>query len=1563
MSCKVNQNKQRVDEQLAYHDIKDGQLVLMSDIEKKMPTLLLISRKFGSSTNIVELIGNQLDPNAIVKVKVNYPIDEASDENGNVKQGGFQSLTKEALEEAVAGKREELDAYFVEAQQVLKTITSREFNSKLSHLPYEVREDLKALRTRVLGMDPSQQLDGVSAFIAEAAVVSQQIRQQMNALEDSDFIIYMELNLLAQEFYPLVNTLFEGLDSGFLYDTLRDIRDNISRSRSIYLEQATKYGLDSLMIRLSPTIKNIDQTYKAEKERITALKNNSPSKFADSFDKKLKELDDKYAIEKIDTEKLNNIILGKEKDISRLVNMVRATHAIPDIIIGTVVGKIKESFNKVNRNFLTRRNQAGEVYDVYAKSKGLNAIADIQSDGERLTEIVTEYRVKDGEIEAVNTVALLSNYSSDYTSTMSLIRAARASQKTWEELLEYPPIKEKAGDATSLRNWQTTFERQNSELPYTDYFYETDALLDQEFNIGTVEDPIIKSLRDMRNESYEALNNLQREIKMNGYQVSEDQVSEFRRLEKERKNYFRPEGKPAVWEDINEAMMAYSERRRQFSSYSVTDRTREAFERARAYQEKLSQEANDPDAYSRWLSINAETTPRPSFLQKLADLRRELNDLQQKLELLTGFELGSKDWNELLDIVGPFYVDGQKVASDMDPPLLKKANAIYRRAMETGMSNPAFIHLSPELRAQYRALQLDYRTARKDQFREAEAKMSLADFEAVHARTVSKEEAQTYARMLAIYNEFAKLQTTHATDDYYQEYDKQLSLFLEEKGLSSVPPSSFTGYIYTFKFDGTTFTREDVAETVAIDQSQFEQAWKNTFVSRFQQSDWYIDNHTTNIKFDKKTKTYFEEVSPSYPWIKKVPTDKDEILENEPAGPWKELTIRDIPATATTPAIKIIREDYSLDIQNSAKPSAAYIANNPSSKKLNPAEQKYLEYLTLNYFKDQEKYPTGQRMGLRLPAIERDLSFVDTFFSSKEKGIADTMTRVGQQMGRQIVTDAQDFDESYGNVNREYLPVYFSQSIPINLQDFNLHKIFLKYGHASMQFEELQENTVPLIRSIEDSMDAAGGAHRTLKDKNGLSTGGSENVRLSMLRDTNDMLLYGQSERKTAGFDITENTLVLGKVKALQGKNIRWEKAFGSLIGVRAFGLMFGSLLPQIPNYLNIVYNSIIETAGHKGLINFSLRAWWQAYKEVHVTHASEYMLDMQKTNNKSKFTQMLEYFDAIPGELYDNAGYELENNLGRNLISTDIGFFLKNAVEWSGGATVFKAMANAYLVNGVPIYEAFEIVRGQLVVKEGFDITQEIKEDFTKKVRAAIWDINGNYAKQDKTLLSREWYGRAMEFMKKFMVPFFERRYSKKRFSESHGRYIEGFHRTGYKALGSMLRDLVSNFDLLRDPRILSTHYNKLTIHEQDGLRKFGAEMAMFVMMWVLTSLVWDDDDEDRFKDLKKMNYAHQAAIYGILKTTKEVETFILPFSITENINMGQRSLQEILPVITQVAEMAKHIDADSPWFLETYKRDEGIHDKGDIKLWADITKLMGHMPTKYTPEAGIKAVEFASR
>jgi hypothetical protein len=432
---------------------------------------------------------------------------------------------------------------------------------------------------------------------------------------------------------------------------------------------------------------------------------------------------------------------------------------------------------------------------------------------------------------------------------------------------------------------------------------------------------------------------------------------------------------------------------------------------------------------------------------------------------------------------------------------------------------------------------------------------------------------------------------------------------------------------------------------------------------------------------------------------------------------------------------------------------------------------------------------------------------------------------------------------------------------------------------------------------------------------------------------------------------------------SIGGKNVKMSKVFSKLLGVRAWSLMAGSVLPQGANLMNGILQGLLRSPS----LPFSPKQWMEAHAYVMSVGASSYMADMHKAGDKSKFTLMMDYLQAIPDDLLNTAGYELEGSAAKRAMSSDLLFFVKNSVEWELSASTFYAMATSYKVNyrgkQVTMWDMFEKKNGRLetvpmTTEENAAFVQEM-DRFIKLLSAANREINGNYASLDQTLIQRFWLGRAVFFLKKFIVPFFEVRYSKRRYSNEYETYVEGYYLTATKMLYNSIKLFMQNKDL----DSLTFLYETGSDQEKQALKSFVMEVAILAILAIVTKMMYDEDDEERFQELKKSSYLYQVLTFTALKTKSEMKTFFFPFGVDELDRLKRNAFTEIFPFLSQAVDLIKTIDFED-FELETYKRDTGFAEKGDLKFTHQLMKMIGLNPGKNVdPIQAIKNLEAINR
>ena len=455
------------------------------------------------------------------------------------------------------------------------------------------------------------------------------------------------------------------------------------------------------------------------------------------------------------------------------------------------------------------------------------------------------------------------------------------------------------------------------------------------------------------------------------------------------------------------------------------------------------------------------------------------------------------------------------------------------------------------------------------------------------------------------------------------------------------------------------------------------------------------------------------------------------------------------------------------------------------------------------------------------------------------------------------------------------------------------------------------------------------------------------------------------------------------------GKETRWDKLFHNILGARsatslaAINPVWGAA-SQIGNIIGATTNQALKASIKHGNARFGYAEWGSAYKEFTTIYANQLYQDVGKVGLKSKFGQLTDLF-GVYNESNTNIGDEIKKQTwGRRLASKDIFFFLKNGTELMLGSTTFLATAKSHyikndkgeiIVDGsgkkLNVMDAYVVnSAGQLVLREDlfdsngnattwseFDLNR-----FRGYLQRTRRDIDGAYGSLDKSLLQRYWFGAALFWMKKFLVPFFENMYSKKRFNFEEGTHIEGFWRTTLFTLPDILAYIKASDTTTWNTIGGLKEY--LTNDQKDAYRQAGTQVGVVITLAAIIMLVfgYDDEDEDRFKKMENRNVLINWLLYGMLKGSAEAESLIFPFGLDEAGKFLKNPVPQLVPYYSETMKLMG--DFNSPFskdpMLDRYKSGE---NKGDIKAVTDLFKMMGYTNSKASPEKAIKGLEFLKR
>ena len=208
--------------------------------------------------------------------------------------------------------------------------------------------------------------------------------------------------------------------------------------------------------------------------------------------------------------------------------------------------------------------------------------------------------------------------------------------------------------------------------------------------------------------------------------------------------------------------------------------------------------------------------------------------------------------------------------------------------------------------------------------------------------------------------------------------------------------------------------------------------------------------------------------------------------------------------------------------------------------------------------------------------------------------------------------------------------------------------------------------------------------------------------------------------------------------------------------------------------------------------------------------------------------------------------------------------------------------------------------------------------------------------------------------------------RWGGKKFSIEQDRIIEGYYVTTAKfiANGFKTRDMNALKALLwTDENADPT----LTSMERDAIKRTKTEFGLMVALTLILQYVlgYDDEDEDRFKKLQKAPTGVPAATYILAKAISEQSIFLPVVNAREYQVLKNNLLSNLFPFADQAIDIARKdfdfqniVDPDDP-FLVRQKAKGPFHEKGDIKLFTDLSKIIGFNAAKRSPIEALRTFE----
>lgn len=471
------------------------------------------------------------------------------------------------------------------------------------------------------------------------------------------------------------------------------------------------------------------------------------------------------------------------------------------------------------------------------------------------------------------------------------------------------------------------------------------------------------------------------------------------------------------------------------------------------------------------------------------------------------------------------------------------------------------------------------------------------------------------------------------------------------------------------------------------------------------------------------------------------------------------------------------------------------------------------------------------------------------------------------------------FKKVFADINNKEklnVPIPYRVRLKGTEQSMDLHTIFFMNLEAAKNYEQKKKIESQLL-TVVDVMgnrlvpDYVGMGN--LLKAHGFSKKGSE-IELHRPKDQlpNDV---------KKALDMIENRLYGIKEKdagEIAGINI--QKATSTYLKYAGSVALIGNYLNSIVNATSGTVSNLIEAMGGE---TYTMKDWAVA-KKKYWSDTKAIITDIGSNVQTSRTNVFMNYFNVMGGENALNNKFENESK-AMSLMSMDSLKFLDHGGEHMMQAQTMYAVMNSIKVlnkdgkfidsNGMVVSEENaatldEVIsfstdgNGNMSIKladfvDGTTHTplgrDKILLETKGLIKKKIIDLYGVYDSNLKSAAQREWWGKLMFFLRKWIESSTMRRWRglahvaknsedlrdvDKFYSEDLKQHQEGYYITALRFMGQVVKGLKNG-----QMDIIKLQGKKLSKHEIANIRKFGAEVGMMALTLLAYMAMGGMDDE----------------------------------------------------------------------------------------------------------------------
>lgn len=1395
----------------------------------------------------------------------------------------------------------------------------------------------------------------------------------MDAVRDYDAIIgeleemrgeLFDDELIAQDIGSIVDkrSKLEAVYSSTVFPILSEF---LTKEGSSAVQRATEY--------LDDEIKNIQNHL-----TVTTKHNNTKriKQLTKDLEKKQKERDSKY---NITNDKMQDWLRGKMGDSDTLSMYFEAAIVQGNPIIAVLAKFVKDAIHEQDPQILDFANGLQTQIDKYEKETGLNKNNIEEFNKPLLIEYDTIESMDDNYKPIYKKkLALLGPWNMQYIADLQMFsqKGYRINDKITKANQDIADTNRKVADEEisvekalkQIGELETKIEEHNKELKsnITNRLQFIKDYMEQPYlpEVHNALDLIHKDLggftaHDYIGEAYDNIRDIEELIDETDDDITKDalyselEIAKFE-LKQLRSTYEK---------DINsreykvaELLTQRDKELKKYRNFQLTPSGQLKFDREK---ERIDEQFKDGEISERdknfWYQNNTQT----ELAQSYWDEKKAITD--EMASILEGLGIKKEDnenlsslYKQLQNIVKPYrddegVINGDKFNENQVADIKNLEETIEKLKEELpnmfGLTKLERIEIS-NLYEQLNNLfnqqqgQTDPTVLRYFSEEQIRIETRINELDSKKKKYDKKSLEKYFSLLKKLLNMDSVTKSHYYTERYENEY---------EKYMSAIPvdniPSKFSYNKIGYERTGSQWYAKTVKGLEKIESSEAEKIFRISIAERTftEKNEWYKANHITKTSWVQSDNEFdptnpfqqlgqWEEVTEAlYIWKYTRPKDEKLMVKEQPSIKYKKGVIKD--------EFKNPHYRESINGQNIPKINGKddryinkqYVDLANSTDNKSRAIFNYLKWQTDEYFNSQElsRIPINQRLGYEMPSIPKGST--ERFETNTKDGLVNYVGQIARGFKREVTKTEQDKDLLFGyKDNKGSVPMKFHGEIDIKDISRDIAASMGAYRVVALQRDSLLK-AFPVLKVTRDILSQE--KNRPAKLQNGTIV----TMAKKFLPRNTVVAKHIEGSSNTLNL-VNEmiNTFIFGeKIKDEKGA-----KVLNKIFGVGAnlmLGLNFGSM---VQNYTNAKIQSIFEVESRL-TDNFNTKSWAKA-EAKYWANIKDLVGDMNRYGNRSYINQFIDYMGGINFNITNKFNNTLayrsfSNTAAKILMPTEM-------AEHQLSTTLFLAISEHSKVDQkigdntirISLSDAFHIENGKFKLKDGVVFSKEQRKEFINKVNSSARRINGEYGGMDAALTHKYELGRSFEFMNKYFVPFFMKRFGKRRFNVQDGIRDDGFYRTFFKLLYKDVKNLQFN---------VFKNWKYYTDSEKDGIKQAFTEMSVSVILIALTSMLGGTDP----KDLKNNGVLANNIIYVIKGIRRQNEQFMPipglglddvwnriknPFPIMTKVGQVMQILNDMVYLAGYQMNLTELKDVQ-------YMKKTGWHDKGDYKIMSDIGKL----------------------